>query len=162
MSDVGIIVTGVVVGSASGIVGTICGAWLTARSQMAGLRFSISAEDQRSHVAAKRQIYAAFQASIENMLLTNARYAVAGDGAVQVEMPAEVHEALNTTYLKFAELRLIAPSSIERPAMAILAHFSTRNPDKEVWIAEYSRLQERCIQQMRADLGEPPLERLRP
>jgi hypothetical protein len=70
MSDLGVIVTGVVVGSASGIIGAICGAWMTGRSQIAGLKLGIAAENERAKIAEKRRVYARCIAALHDASLT--------------------------------------------------------------------------------------------
>jgi hypothetical protein len=58
MSNVELIVTGVLVGSASGVCGAVLGAWINGRSELAGLRLNIEAQNERARFADKRGIYA--------------------------------------------------------------------------------------------------------
>lgn len=61
MSDLGGIVAGLVIGSASGIGGAVLGAWMNGRQQMSALKLTIATEDERARTTDRRHGYVAFQ-----------------------------------------------------------------------------------------------------
>ncbi len=58
------LVSGILIGAASGIGGAVAGAWINGRSQLSGLRLNIRAEDKRISLVEKRRLYAQFTARI--------------------------------------------------------------------------------------------------
>lgn len=158
MSDLGVIVTGVAVGSASGILGAICGAWLTARSQMAGLKLGISAENERARIAEKRRIYARCLATFNEAWLSpfklkglvEARAKMLGDPSAILALFDQDKQLMTECMNCMFEVALMAPEVVVN-----LAGTATRriihNPE------QFSKAIENLAFAMRADLGEPPL-----
>jgi hypothetical protein len=117
MPDTAVIVTGLV--GAAGIAGTLFSAKITAKSNMAGLRLSITAEDKRAQLADKRRIYAAFDASIDRLVILYG--AIHEDWATASPAEREAmrsgQDAAMTALLNgLGEIRLIAPEAIGRQA----------------------------------------------
>jgi hypothetical protein len=152
MSDLGVIVTGIAVGSASGILGAICGAWLTARSQMAGLKLTISADDERTRLAEKRRIYARCLAALNNAWLGRSYLDVPDADVILAyakEYKVMMGECLNSVF----EAALIAPDEI--PDIAQDAANGIMNNGKND--RPFPNAIDALIRAMRIDLGEPPL-----
>jgi hypothetical protein len=152
MSDVGVIVTGVVIGSASGILGAICGAWLTARSQMASLKLSISAEDKRARIAEKRKIYAQCVAALNSAWLGPGHINVADPDLIVArarEYKEMIRDCLNTVF----EVALIAPDDIPDAAQDAVKGITRKDENGKLFPEAIDRL----LRAMRIDLGEPPL-----
>lgn len=59
--------TGILVGSVSGIAGAIIGSWMTGKSQLAILKAQMAAEDARASMAEKRRLYARFLTAISEV-----------------------------------------------------------------------------------------------
>jgi hypothetical protein len=113
VSDVGVIVTGVLVGSASGIGGALLGAWMNGRSQMASLMLSIAAEDKRARVADKRHVYAAFLTSVNELWTAVMRYPVDEDrDAMERYDDQTLLPAARQMDDRGNELGLIAPEAV--------------------------------------------------
>ncbi len=62
------VITGILVGSASGIGGTIIGSWMTGKSQLATLKAQISAEDARARISEKRELYISFLTQVNEVI----------------------------------------------------------------------------------------------
>jgi hypothetical protein len=81
MPDTGVIVTGLI--GVAGITGSLLSARLTARSNMAGLKLSITAEEERAQLAEKRRIHAGFHTSIDKLWIIytqlHVRWSTMGD-----------------------------------------------------------------------------------
>lgn len=164
MSDLGVIVTGVVIGSASGIGGTILGSWMTGRSQLAALRINIAAENDRAEDAEKRRIYARCLAAAESMILPlylerAARYDKRPDWEA---FDIALREAVNARLVAFAELELIAGSAVLDAADALGGAFdqykvrplNTPPSEEEEVLGEFGLFTRTLKEAMRADLDE--------
>jgi hypothetical protein len=177
MSDVGVIVTGVLVGSASGIIGTICGAWLTARSQMSGLMLQITAEDQRAKIADKRRVYADFHAALDNLIIGNQSIRDSWETSSQDERAAirsKADTALVALFSAQSAVKLTAPKSIGEKAdklaglmvgetePLLFGEMGGWDESGDDFLEQRSKL----YRAMRADLGtsslSPSLEKLLP
>ena len=105
------LITGIV--GIAGIGGTILAAWMTGKRQTANLELSIGAENERHRLAEKRRIYAACQASFENMLRATLEFKIhhtrADPPSAWVNAPIEAGTAMNVA---ISELRLVAPIEI--------------------------------------------------
>jgi hypothetical protein len=169
MSDVGVIVTGVVVGSASGILGTICGAWLTARSQMAGLVLQITAEDERSKITDKRRVYAEFHAALDNLIIGNQPIKDSWATSSQDErgiMRAKVDAGLIALFTALSAVKLIAPKAISERA-ATLAQLMIDEAegllydeanDQDDFGDDFLKQRSKLYRAMRSDLGASSLD----
>jgi hypothetical protein len=108
MSDLDVIVTGVV-----GIAGTLLGAWLTSRSQMAGLKVSIQAENERSRRADMGARYAAYLTRVNEMATALNSYPEDGDTESQRAYAAkELRLAMQSLYDAHNEVTLTAPPGV--------------------------------------------------
>jgi hypothetical protein len=92
MSDLGVVVTGVLIGSATGIGGAVLGAWMNGRSQMAGLKLSIAAENERAARAERQRAYVAFLTSVN---------------ALSVALRVYPHEADDSPKRQYEDLKLL-------------------------------------------------------
>lgn len=106
-------------------------------------------------MADKRQVYAEFHASVEGMLQAALRKANNTDPETEKETGAQYDRALAKMNLKFVELMLVAPEALRDSAYDVVTIFSDEERNRETWMVEFSRLQQRSINSMRADLGEP-------
>jgi hypothetical protein len=68
MSTTAAVITGILVGSASGIGGATIGAWMTGKSQLTALKAQINAEDVRARISEKRELYISFLAQVNEVL----------------------------------------------------------------------------------------------
>src|SRR5271156_2727628 len=99
-----------------GILGTGLGTWLTGRKQTLNLQLSISAEEARLRRDEKRQVYAAFLASINQEVTALARYRNSKTHKM-LELPwPEVLQAGTISSNNLLELALIAPDNIVKYA----------------------------------------------
>jgi hypothetical protein len=153
MSDVGVIVTGIVVGSASGVGGTVIGGWMTGRQQRAGLGWSIAAERERAHRADKRDVYVrcirAFNATFASMIRRQAP-----DKAKFPRAAQGYDEAMNELMNVIYEMALIAPVEVRRKMGA--AEKQLMGPDGTS-SEPFGDVMEDLISAMRQDLGMEPL-----
>jgi hypothetical protein len=117
MPDTAVIVTGLV--GAAGIAGTLLSARITARSDMAGLRLSITAEDERAQLAEKRRIYAGFHTSIDKLVVANspieAFWSTAGPDERQAMRSAQ-DAAITAMFNGLSEITLTGSEPISRQA----------------------------------------------
>jgi hypothetical protein len=159
MSDLGVILTGVLVGSASGIGGAICGAWMTARSNLPALKLSINAERERARLADKRQVYARYMASLTDVIVAGSKL---GDS---VDVSPEEHKAMAVALADsegpmiaaMSEVKLIAPDDLGRLADEVASKVSRAMGALEQDVNSdfvFAPLSERLLKAMRADLGE--------
>jgi hypothetical protein len=177
MSDVGVIVTGVLVGSASGIIGTICGAWLTARSQMAGLMLQITAEDQRAKITDKRRVYAEFHAALDNLIIDNQSIRDSLGTSSHDErgaMRSKADTALVALFTALSAVKLTAPKSIGEKAdklAGLMVHEAEallfgETSDWDEFGDDFHEQRSKLYRVMRSDLGtssvSPSLEKLLP
>jgi hypothetical protein len=169
MSDVGVIVTGVVIGSASGILGTICGAWLTARSQMAGLVLQITAEDERGKITDKRRVYAEFHAALDNLIIGNQPIKDSWATSSQDErgiMRAKVDAGLIALFTALSAVKLIAPKAISERATTLaqlMIHEAEgllydEAPDQDDFDDDFLKQRSKLYRAMRSDLGASSLD----
>jgi hypothetical protein len=138
MSDLGVVVTGVVIGSASGIGGALLGAWMNGRSQMAGLRVQLAAEDANAHRADKRQIYGRVLADATELIRTN-------------YFDTDNHVALVRVASSVNELRIVAPPDVVRLANRYVSAAADTRPDSPD--TGQLGLRRQFLRAMRADLG---------
>jgi hypothetical protein len=68
VSTIATIAAGVLVGSVSGITGTVIGAWMTGKSQMATLRINIDAENGRRKRDERRILYSGFLTTLTEVI----------------------------------------------------------------------------------------------
>jgi len=61
------IVSGTLIGAASGIGGAVIGAWMNGKSQLTALKLGINAENYRIRLADKRNLYALFTVRVNEM-----------------------------------------------------------------------------------------------
>jgi len=172
MSDLGVIVTGVIVGSASGIGGALLGAWMNGRSQLSALKLTITAENERARNAEKRRIYARCMAACEtatSALIVDRIAAERGTPEQKDAAFAALQEAYDAKAIAFAELDLIAPDSVvhagdhlseacdqfmlESSAQVDNRPLPEGPADERPTLGELSRY---LYDAMREDLGEPP------
>jgi hypothetical protein len=165
MSDLGVIVTGVVVGSASGIGGAILGAWMNGRSQMAAFRLNITAEDKRARNSEKRRIYAACLAAAHQMptFLQVERILRMSDAIPDKKVQAWLDADKARTLLRnrVAELELIGPPAVAIPAGDVLREalsYTNRTDQGGVDIKDgdltaFTEVVEAMRRAMLADLG---------
>jgi hypothetical protein len=163
MPDTAVIVTGLV--GAAGIAGTLLSARITARSDMAGLRLSIAAEEQRAQLAEKRRIYAEFNTSIDKLLVANAQmhehWAAAGPDGRQALRSAQ-DAAMTALSTCLGEIMLIGPKSIATQAGSLVEPLLTYagrpfsadgEEDGEIVLARFPSQRSALFEAMRADLG---------
>jgi hypothetical protein len=152
MSDVNLIVTGVIVGSASGLGGTILGAWVTARSERAGRKVTIEADKARAKAADKRQVYAQSLSQLVNAELSRSVMDRAL-GAPSYETEARHKRAMLDCTNKIFELALIAPEDIGDLGLDTM-HAVTASSAAER--ADFGATFTRLFGVLREDLGERP------
>ena len=108
------VVSGFLIGAASGIGGAVLGAWMNGRSQLKALRISVDAEDNRSKLADRRHLYALFISKAND--LGNAVYSYsrpAGKNKSQIESERIDLEAARKSVLQTAnEIILVAPADV--------------------------------------------------
>jgi hypothetical protein len=165
MPDTAVIVTGLV--GAAGIAGTLLSARITARSDMAGLRLSITAEDKRARLADKRRIYAAFHAAIDRLIVANAviedRWGTAGPDERQAMRSAQ-DAAVTALFNAVSEVGLIAPESTGSRARSVAklltdyanALLGDGEVDGRAVADEVFKQRSALYEAMRADLGTGP------
>jgi hypothetical protein len=157
MVDLGVIITGAV--GLAGIGGTILAARMTGTSQIAGLKLSISAENDRSRLAEKRTIYATCLASFEAMRERVVIFKLLDTEASQNKPSAwatAVAQAASDVAIAVAQLKLIAPATVG-PLADALADFLREAPTTmdDYRAADYIQRRGQLCDAMRADLGEP-------
>jgi hypothetical protein len=151
-SVVSIAITGIV--GIAGVAGAIVSARMASKLATRDLQLSINAENDRANKSEKRRIYAAFQASAESMLRARINDATAVSYQ-KAQAKIELDKADSQMYLMSNELSLLAPESVSDPAFDMVAHFNDDTYQQKPWMDKFSRLQQRSIDTMRADLGEP-------
>jgi len=146
-----------VAGGVVGVGGTCLGAWLTGRTQTANLKLSISAENERAHVAEKRRAYANCLAAAHAATHDAGfrRFLDAGgnqDVKLLEESAWASFKADRALTLAVAEVALIAPDNVADLAWAVAeAIFGSDKPFDDTVDDALDDLNEA----MRADLGEP-------
>jgi len=158
MSDVGVIVTGLV--GAAGIGGTLLSARLTARWQRASLKLSISAENERSTEAEKRRIYASYLASvIEAFAAASTLDLVPKDNEEERKVRTdETHTAVARMINAVSEMTLIAPVDLSQLAEDTAREVSDYCDDVEAGRdadLKFGEIRHKLHRAMRVDLGEP-------
>jgi hypothetical protein len=106
------LLSGILVGSATGIGGTVIGSWMTGKSQLAALRIRINAEDVRAESKEKRNLYIAFLVGVNELC-----------GALRVYPKSENEEALRQA----ANQELTRAQKAAANAIDELALFGPRN-----------------------------------
>jgi hypothetical protein len=157
------IVTGVV--GVAGIIGTY---WQGKRAREAtsqDLRDSLRAETDRALKADRRSVYATFTATVSKMLNADTLLDIEWNATEE----ATKHEALRAAhvptmtelYAAYAEVRLVAPSTISDQALAIVDLFSkhfnaliyNKAPDGNAIRDDIRGRRSPLYEAMRADIG---------
>jgi hypothetical protein len=111
MTSLAPLVSGILIGAASGIGGAVAGAWINGKSQLSALKLNISAEDKRAKITEKRRLYAQFTARVTE--LTDSIYDFSRpDGKSDKKIESERHRLdLADVSLRHVvnEVGLIAP-----------------------------------------------------
>jgi hypothetical protein len=126
MSSLAPIVTGVLVGAASGIGGTALGAWMNGKSQLAALGVSIRAEDNRIKLADKRQLYARLIVEANETILAIYHYSRPGnksDSQMESER-AKLLAAYSSMAQAINEIFLIAPPDVYDAANGFFSYIA--------------------------------------
>jgi hypothetical protein len=163
MSNVGVIVTGVLVGSASGVVGTVLGAWISGRSQRAVLKVNIEAENSRARFADKRAIYAQCLAALDTCHHSLERLRRLR-GASGFAVAADQYDgAWQDCSAKVNELGLVAPDEVRFVALTASSRLyrlaelveSSQEQFRNTEVKYFEAVD--CLREaLRADLGMPP------
>ena len=117
MSDVGIIVTGALVGSVSGVAGAILGAWVSGRSALAGLKLTIEAGNESARFADKRAVYAQCLAALDNCKRSLQRHRELRGTAESAAAAGKYDRAWQDCAAKVNELGLVAPDGVRFVAL---------------------------------------------
>jgi hypothetical protein len=159
-----------IAGGVIGVGGTCLGAWLTGRTQTANLLLSIDAENKRNRQADKRQTYARFVASFDE-IVTAVTYSMAAfkPGGLSESLTGDesgvlraVTDAVKVMWRAEGEVALIAPPDLARLSHETALQFS----DYAQHILEALRTQSdldaverpdvpKVLQALRADLDGP-------
>lgn len=117
MSDVGIIVTGALVGSVSGVAGAILGAWVSGRSALAGLKLTIEAQQESARHADKRAVYAQCLAALDNCKHSLQQLRELRGTAESAAAAEKYDRAWQDCAAKVNELGLVAPGEVRFVAL---------------------------------------------
>jgi hypothetical protein len=159
-----LIVTGVLVGSASGVCGAVLGAWINGRSELAGLRLNIEAQNDRARFADKRGIYAQCLAALDNCNHSLGRLRRLQQGAAGSAVAADQYDrAWQDCAAKVNELGLVAPDKVRFVALTASSRLyrlaelvqSTQEQFRSMEI-KYFKAEDCLRETLRADLGMSP------
>jgi hypothetical protein len=163
MSDVGVIVTGALVGSVSGMAGAILGAWVSGRSALAGLKLTIEAEKESTRFADKRTVYAQCLAALDNCKHSLQRLRQLRGAAESTAAAEKYAMAWQDCAAKVNELGLVAPDKVRFIALTAssrlyqLAELVESSQDKfRDMEVKYFKAEDCLREALRADLGMPP------
>jgi hypothetical protein len=163
MSNVGVIVTGVLVGSVSGVAGAVLGAWVNGRSGLAGLKLNIEAENERARFADKRMIYAQCLAALDNCKHSLGRLRQLRGAAGFAVAVDEYNRAWQDCAAKVNELGLVAPDKVRFVAVTASGRLyrlaelveSSQEQFRSIEV-KYFKAEDCLREALRADLGMPP------
>jgi hypothetical protein len=62
------LITGLIIGSVSGIGGAVIGSWMTGKAQLATLRMQLNADENRSRKNDRRQLYVSFATKANDLI----------------------------------------------------------------------------------------------
>jgi hypothetical protein len=141
------------VGAIGGVGATLAGAWMNGRSQMAGLRLGIAADNDRAKVAEKRRIYAACLTALSDDLSA----AIRRETFANTEETGKYGAALLTALNAVSELQLVAPSEVGRCGGTALVRLNHLKHFTDEARQAFVRALVELTKAMRADLGESPL-----
>jgi hypothetical protein len=160
-------ITGIV--GIAGIGGSILSAKLAGKSATQNLQTSITAENERTHVADKRRIYASFQASLNKLLVAIDTVQTYGAGLEREQRLSDMRAAVTTMFGAISELQLIAPEGLRYlttdVANLTYKHFRAAEQGTstasmlgpEVADQQFIDQRRKLYRAMRADLGMPEI-----
>jgi hypothetical protein len=163
MSNVGIIVTGALVGSVSGVAGAILGAWVSGKSALAGLKLTIEAEKESARFADKRTVYAQCLAALDSCKQSLQRHRELRGTAESAAAAEKYDRAWQDCAAKVNELGLVAPDEVRFVALTAssrlyrLAELASSGHDEfRSTEVRYFKAVDCLREALRADLGMSP------
>ncbi len=163
MSDVGIIVTGALVGSVSGVASAILGAWVSGRSALSGLKLTIQAQQESARHADKRAVYAQCLTALHNCKHSLQQLQDLRGTAESAAAAEKYDRAWQDCAAKVNELGLVAPDEVRFVAVTAssrlfrLAELADSGHDEfRSTEVNYFKAEDCLREALRADLGMSP------
>jgi hypothetical protein len=165
--DWGIVISDAITGvvGIAGIGGSIVSAKLAGKSATQNLQTTIRAENDRAELVGKQRIYAHYQACCLTTMMAAITHRSTRQPQDQSDRAqAAAAEARDALVGAYSEVRLIAPASVHEPAgerlLQLMAYIDATY--KGASLSDPPGLlpdsQEKLVDAMRADLGEPTRE----